>query len=111
MTGIADMEGKRFRRPGDTSGAVAVYHEDGDVVWAVVEGGEVRRGSVTGNRAADGVLRMGYTIVLASGEIICGFSVSTPEVTEQGVLRLREEWERFGLHAASGVSYIEEVVR
>ncbi|MFC3452845.1 hypothetical protein [Amycolatopsis speibonae] len=49
------------------------------------------------------------TMVLATGEVICGHTVNTPEVAEDGHLRLREVWERYGPHAATGVSYLDEV--
>ena len=104
---MIDYDGRRFSKP--DSDAVAVYRQDGDVVWAEVAGGEVRRGAVTGTCEPDGTLHMGYTIVLAGGDVICGRTVNTPETTETGRLRLREVWERYGPHAATGVSYIEEV--
>lgn len=104
---MIDYNGRRFGKPG--SAAVAVYHQDGDVVWAEFAGGEVRRGAVTGTCGQDGTLHMGYTIVFADGNVVCGRTVNTPEVTESGRLRLHEAWERYGPHAATGVSYIEEV--
>jgi hypothetical protein len=35
--------------------------------------------------------------------------VNTPEVLADGRIRLHERWERYGAHADSGISYIEEV--
>lgn len=104
---MLDYDGRRFRAEGST--AVAVYRQQGDLVWAEVTGGEALRGAVTGLRDASGRLHMGYTIVLTTGEVICGHTVNTPETTEDGRLRLREEWERFRPRAASGISYLEEV--
>jgi hypothetical protein len=106
---MIDYNGRRFRKPGDTSGTVAVYHQQGDVVWADFSGGDVRRGSIAGIRQSDGTLRLGYTMVLTSGEVICGHSLNTPIATTDGLLRLRESWERYGPHACTGVSYLEEV--
>lgn len=106
---MIDYDGRRFRKPGDTSGTVAVYHQQGDVVWAEFAGGEVCRGSIAGVREPDGTLRMGYTMVLTNGEVVCGRTLNTPIVTADGLLRLRESWERYGPHAGSGVSYLEEV--
>ena len=45
----------------------------------------------------------------ASGEIISGHCVNTPRLREDGILTLREQWERYGPHTASGVDYLEEV--
>jgi hypothetical protein len=106
---VIDYDGRKFRKPDDDTGTVAVYHQRGDVVWGEFAGGEVRRGSTAGIREPDGTLRMGYTMVLASGEVVCGHTVNTPEVAEDGRIRLHEAWERYGPHAATGISYIEEV--
>lgn len=106
---MIDYEGRRFRKSGDTSGTVAVYHQQGDVVWADFSGGDVRCGSIAGIRQSDGTLRLGYSMVLTSGEVICGQSLNTPIATADGRLRLRESWERHGPHACTGVSYLEEV--
>lgn len=106
---MINYDGRRFRKPG--SDTIAVYHQDSDIVWVEFAGGEVRRGSITGTCAPDGTLHLGYTMVLAGGEVVCGRTVNTPEVSENGRIRLREVWERYGPHADTGVSYIEEVDR
>lgn len=106
---MIDYDGRRFRKEGSDGTAIAVYRQEGDVVWAEVSGGEVLRGSVMGRRDPNGTLRLGYTIVLDTGEVICGHTVNTPEITGDGRLRLREVWERYGAHAATGLSYLEEV--
>ncbi|MEV0292509.1 hypothetical protein [Nocardia sp. NPDC050710] len=106
---MIDYNGRRFRNPDGDDGVVAVYYQTGDLVWAHFAGGKVRRGSLNGTCDADGVLRLAYTMVLHGGEIISGITRSEPEHTEAGVLRLREEWERYGPNAATGISYLEEV--
>ena len=40
--------------------------------------------------------------------MIAGHSTNTPQ-WHGGTLVLREVWERYGEHAATGVSYLEEV--
>jgi hypothetical protein len=102
-----NYDGRRFRKIGG-DGALARYHQDGDLVWVDFAGGEVRRGAIVGTCGSDGTLRLAYTMVLATGEVIAGHSVNTPEPTPGGRLRLREEWERFGEHAETGISYLEE---
>jgi hypothetical protein len=106
---VIDYEGRKFRKPEGDTATVAVYHQQDDFVWGEVAGGAVRFGWTAGTREPDGTLRMGYTIVFASGEVVCGHTVNTPETADDGRLRLREVWERYGPHAATGVSYIEEV--
>lgn len=102
-----DYNGRRFRALGG-GGTCAQYRQRGSLVWAEFEGGHVRRGTVTGTCDSRGVLRLAYTMVLESGEVIAGHSTNTPQ-WHGDTLVLREVWERYGEHAATGVSFLEEV--
>ncbi|GJF27720.1 hypothetical protein KNE206_04200 [Kitasatospora sp. NE20-6] len=104
-----DYDGRRFRKAGGGDGVVACYHQEGDLVWADFTGGPVRRGTVNGTVDPEGRLHLAYTLVMADGAVISGATVNTPEPAPDGRLVLREEWERYGRHTASGVSYLEEV--
>ncbi|HEX6869877.1 MAG TPA: hypothetical protein VF163_02160 [Micromonosporaceae bacterium] len=103
-----NYDGRRFRALGGDDGVCAEYHQRGNLVWAVFEGGHVRRGTITGTCDEDGVLHLAYTMVLATGEVIAGHSTNTPRRLGS-TLVLREVWQRYGEHAATGVSYLEEV--
>ena len=110
---MVNYEGKYFRKVsaaedgGETP--LAQYHQDGDLVWAQFSGGEVRRGALAGTCSPQGVIRFAYSMVLTGGSIISGMSTNTPQVLEDGRIRLHEEWERYGDHADKGISYLEEV--
>jgi hypothetical protein len=106
---VIHYDGRKFRRADGDIEAIAVYHQDGDAVWGEVAGGEVRCGAIAGTRQPDGTLHLGYAVALASGQLVCGHTVNTPDVVDDGRLRLREEWERHAPCAATGVSYLEEV--
>jgi hypothetical protein len=106
---VINYDGRRFRKVGGEDATTAVYRQDGDLVWAEFGGGKVRRGALTGTCAEDGTLTLAYTMVLATGEVISGHTVNTPVRNGDGTLVLHEEWERFGAHAATGVSYLKEV--
>ena len=109
-----NYDARAFRPGGEdpARSSVARYHQDGDLVWANFTGREeVRRGAVTGLCGPDGVLRLAYTMVLATGAVISGHTVNVPERRADGRLVLREDWERYGEHAATGTSYLEEVSR
>jgi hypothetical protein len=106
---MINYDGRRFRLAGGGDGALARYRQDGDLVWVDVAGGRVRRGALTGTCEPDGTLRLAYTMVLVTGEVIAGQTVNTPQRQGDGGLVLREEWERFGEHSATGVSFLEEV--
>jgi len=101
---------RRFRPEGE-SGPVVTYRQQGDLLWAEIPaGGGVRRGALTGRCAPDGALDYAYSLVLEDGEVVCGRSHSTPMRRRGGGgIRIREEWERYGPNAATGVSYLEEV--
>jgi hypothetical protein len=103
-----NYDGRRFRALSGGDGTCAQYRQRGDLVWAVFEGGHIRRGTVTGTCDDQGVLRLAYTMVLATGEVIAGHSTNTPQRLD-GALVLREVWQRYGEHAATGVSYLEEI--
>ncbi|MPZ26573.1 MAG: hypothetical protein GEV12_08965 [Micromonosporaceae bacterium] len=102
-------DGRRFRVAG-VDGAVpaAQYHQQGDLVWAEFAGGKVRRGSLAGTCAQDGVLRLAYCMVLDTGDLVTGRCVSTPTLLDDGRVRLSEEWERFSPLPATGTSLLEE---
>ncbi|WP_285729517.1 hypothetical protein [Nocardiopsis sp. ATB16-24] len=106
---MISYEGRLFQKVGADDGVVARYHQDGDLVWADFDGGRVRRGTLSGTCATDGTLRLAYIMVLNTDEVISGYTVSVPRSRPDGRLVLREEWQRYGEHADSGVSYLEEI--
>jgi hypothetical protein len=101
---------RRFRVADVTGGEApeAHYHQDGDLVWAEFAGGKVRRGSLAGTCAPDGVLRLAYCMVLETGDLVSGRCVSTPTLLDDGRIRLAEAWQRYSPRVAAGTSYLEE---
>ena len=109
---MINYDGRRFRpvAPGSPEERrVAVYRQDGDLVWGEFSGGNARRGALTGSCRPDGTLEFAYCMVLNDGEVISGHCRSTPRMLEDGRIRLDEVWERFGQHASTGVSSLEEI--
>jgi hypothetical protein len=107
---MINYDGRRFRAVnGEPDAPVALYRQDGDLVWAEFAGHDVRRGSLAGVCRPDGTLEFAYSMVLGGGAVISGHCVSTPEVLGSGRIRLHEKWERFGRHATVGESMLEEV--
>jgi hypothetical protein len=107
-----NYDGRRFA-PADgvagESSRVAVYRQDGDLLWGEFSGGRVRRGALTGNCAPDGTLDFAYCMVFDGGQIVSGRCHSAPTVLEDGRIRLHEEWERYGPDGSRGMSSIEEL--
>lgn len=107
---MIDFDGRRFRAVGHGDEApVALYRQDGDLLWADFAGGHVRRGSLSGRRLPDDTLTFTYTMVLTTDEVIAGRCTSVPTVGDDGRITLHETWERYGPHADAGVSELEEV--
>lgn len=107
-----NYDNKRFRPVGGRAGEesrVAVYRQDGDLLWGEFAGGHARRGVLTGTVAPDGRLQFGYCMVLDTGEMISGHCQSAPEILADGRIRLREVWQRYGAQPSTGVSFIEEI--
>jgi len=107
---MIDYDGRTFQAC--NSGAdptIATYRQHRDLLWGVFSGGHARRGSLTGLCAPDGTLRFAYTIVTHDDEVISGHCVSTPEVLDDGRIRLNERYVRYGLHQAQGHSTLEEI--
>lgn len=110
-----NYDGRTFRSSApetagpDALGPIGHYHQDGDLIWAEFAGGKVVRGSLVGTCGPDGRIDVVYCQVLSGGQVVSGRCVSTPELLADGRIRLREDWQRYGAAAATGVSYIEEV--
>jgi len=106
---VISYDGRRFRPEGATE-PVVTYRQEGDLLWAEIpQGSGVRRGSLAGRCGSDGVLDFAYCMVLDDGEVVSGRCHSTPLRRRGGGIRIREEWERYGPNAGTGVSYLEEV--
>lgn len=109
---ILNYDGRRFSPadgvPGEQS-RVAVYRQDGDLLWGEFSGGHARRGSLAGICTPDGALDFAYCMVLDGGQVISGRCHSTPTVLPDGRIRLHEEWERYGPGGGRGISAIEEI--
>ncbi|MFF8608270.1 hypothetical protein ACF06X_20275 [Streptomyces sp. NPDC015346] len=107
---MINYDGRRFRpAEPEAEGRTAVYRQEGDLLWGTFSGGRARHGTLAGVCAPDGTLDFAYSMVLEDGEIVCGRCHSEPELREDGGVDLREEWERYGGHAAVGVSYLREI--
>jgi hypothetical protein len=109
---MINYDGRRFRPAGDEpgdGGRVALYRQEGDLLWGEFAGGHARRGTLAGRCADDGTLDFAYCMVLDSGEVISGHCRSTPVVLTDGRIRLREVWQRYGTHADHGDSWLEEI--
>lgn len=109
---MISYDGRRFRPVGAERGEsdrTAVYQQAGNLVWGEFAGGDARRGALTGTCDPDGILDFAYCVVLRTGEVVSGHCTSTPRLLDDGRIQLDEVWERYGAHASTGVSRLEEI--
>ena len=110
-----DYDGRRFRSLNNSeTGEVDAetcfeYHQRGDVVWAIYEGGAIRFGTLIATVDPGGILDMRYHHVNAAGELMTGRCRSIPELLPDGRLRLHERWQWTSGDGSAGESVVEEV--
>ena len=110
-----DYYGRRFRSV-ENSGAGEVgpetvfgYRQDGEVVTATYEGGDVRSGVLIATVDGEGNLDAKYAHVNTSGGLMTGECRSIPEVLPDGRIMLHEEWRWTSGDGSSGRSVVEEI--
>ena len=110
-----DFEGRVFRAVSNadksevSADTVFYYHQNGEIVWATYQGGEIAFGTLVARMLEDGRLDMRYGHVNRSGGLMTGECISTPEVLLDGRYRVHEEWQWTSGDRSKGQSVIEEV--
>ena len=84
------------------------YRQQGRVVWATYEGGDVQFGTLVARVNDDGSLDMRYSHLNRDGELMTGHCRSVPEVLADGRLRLHERWRWTSGDESEGESIVEE---
>ena len=106
---------KRFRpvqntENGETSSeTVFWYKQDQNILTAEYEGGQIIKGHLIGLVDENGNIDMRYHQVNLKGEIMTGKCKSTPEILDNGKIRLLESWEWTSGDFSKGTSIIEEI--
>ncbi len=110
-----DYDGRIFRSisnsdGGDVSGETNFhYHQRGDLVWAIYNGGYVLFGTLLARVDAFGNLDMRYQHISVDGTFKSGLCQSRPERLPDGRLRLHERWQWSDGAEGEGTSIIEEI--
>ena len=95
---------------GEVSSATTFYyHQKENLVWAEYSGGEIVFGTLIAKVSDDDCLEMRYQHLNASGELMTGKCVSTPEILADGRIRLHEQWQWTSGDHSHGQSVIEEI--
>lgn len=95
---------------GETSSeTVFHYQQEGMILTAAYKGGKIVAGHLIGLVDEQGNINMRYHQVNDQGELMTGQCQSTPEVLDNGKIRLHEVWEWTSGDRSKGTSILEEV--
>ena len=106
---------KKFRpisntENGETSNETLFqYKQVGNILTAEYSGGKVKYGHLIGLVDDAGNIEMRYHQVNDKDELMTGICQSTPEILENGKVRLHEIWEWTSGDRSKGQSMIEEI--
>lgn len=92
-----------------TRGTVFHYRQQDRMVWADYSGGGILLGHLIGIVDDKGSLDMRYHHLNENGEVMTGVCISTPEVLENGRIRIHERWKWTCKDESEGHSIIEEI--
>lgn len=88
---------------------VFVYQQEGSILTSEYCGGRILKGHLLGIVNSQGNIEMSYHQVNTDGQIMTGTCTSTPELLENGKIRLHEEWAWTSGDFSKGSSTLEEV--
>ncbi|MET0753304.1 MAG: n-acetylglutamate synthase [Pyrinomonadaceae bacterium] len=95
---------------GEVSGETTFhYHQKENLVWAEYSGGEIVFGTLLAKVLENNSLEMRYQHLNKKGALMTGKCVSTPEIMENGRIRLFENWQWTSGDFSKGSSVVEEI--
>lgn len=106
---------KRFRpfqntENGETSeDTIFEYKQDGQILTSKYRGGQIVEGHLIGLVDQNGTIEMRYHQVNNKGELMTGICHSTPEIMQNGKIRLHEDWQWTSGDKSRGKSILEEM--
>lgn len=110
-----DYNNKKFRpvensANGETTGeTIFEYKQKGNILTSEYQGGQILNGHLIGLVDKKGNIEMRYHQVNTKGELMTGICFSKPELTEDGKIRLYEDWKWTSGDESSGKSILEEI--
>ena len=90
------------------SGMQFLYRQKENILTSTYSGGRIRSGHLIAIVDENGGLDMRYHQINDRGEIMTGFCKSTPEIMENGKIRLYEKWQWTSGDFSEGNSVLEE---
>ncbi|WP_245595218.1 n-acetylglutamate synthase [Fictibacillus gelatini] len=100
---------KPVKNGGRSAETVFFYRQEGPVVYASYNGGDILHGTLVGIVNADGSLQFRYHHINQRFQLRSGTCTSTFQMLRDGRLRLYEKWNWLDEDRAEGESILEEV--
>lgn len=94
-----DYNNRKFRVIGNSNvkdiGSQTIFEfcQDGDLIFGRYQGGEVRKGSFIAVMHGNGSMEKKFQHLNQRGNLVSGSSIASPEILNNGSVRLRESWE------------------
>ena len=110
-----DYNNKKFRPVESTENGetteetIFEYKQNGNILTSEYKGGQIIRGHLIGLVDKKGNIDMRYHQVNKKGELMTGICTSKPELTQNGKIRLHENWKWTSGDKSSGKSILEEI--
>lgn len=93
-----------------SSATLFYYHQEGEMIWAEYEGGEIKKGTLIGYVTPSRELTFTYQHINADNVLRIGKCTSFPEILPDGRMRLHEKWQWLNGDKSCGESIIEEII-
>ncbi len=90
------------------SSTVFSYHQNGNILWAEYDGGDIIRGNLIGTVSKSGELDFYYQHINKNNQIRIGKCHSAPRISDNGKTELSEEWQWLNGDKSKGYSVIVE---
>lgn len=112
--GVMSYEGKQFVPKYNTANGevdaqtIFSYHQEGELIWASYQGGEIVKGFLVGTAASDHSLDFHYQHLNDQHQLHIGNCHSVPKQLADGRLELHEEWQWLNEDQSKGSSILIE---
>ncbi|MFD2921227.1 hypothetical protein ACFS6H_15990 [Terrimonas rubra] len=85
------------------------YRQQGNILSCAYSGANIVQGHLLGLVADDGTITMRYHQVNTRGQLMTGTCISTPEIMENGKIKLYEDWQWTSGDLSAGNSVLIEI--
>jgi hypothetical protein len=92
-----------------TEETIFEYKQIDNILTSEYKGGKILKGHLIGLVDKNGNIEMRYHQINEKGELMTGICHSKPELTENGKIRLYENWKWTSGDMSSGKSILEEL--